>query len=213
MIRLEGFGLHGGRPSAILLRRAPGPTTIGCAHDRAPLAALAIVGGDRATTATLPSGAMIGSVEHMLAAIAGTRTFSGLSVDVEGDEVPLLDGCASEMVRAIEALDLPLDASPPARVVRSAELRVDDAVYSFSPSDPSSTSPREIAVAVDFPAARFGRALSGHASWMGTLASFRDEVAPARTFGARRELDELRARGLAAHVPVGAVVALDVDDE
>ena len=207
MIRLAGFGLHGGRASSVVLRRAEGATTVGRGDDRAPLSSLAIRGGDRATTATLPSGAAIVSVEHLLAAIAGMGAFHGLFVDVEGDEVPLLDGCAGELAGAIEALSLPRVEVAPAHVRRAAELHVHDAVYAFTPS-----STRELGVDVDFPAARFGRALVGRASWSGDVASFRTQVAPSRTFGAARELEALRSRGLAAHVPAGVVVALDLDD-
>ena len=175
------------------------------------LRALAIRGGDRSTTATLPSGATLASVEHLLAAIVGTGAFFGLSVDVEGDELPLLDGCAAEMVRAIDALSLPSVAAERACVTKVADVRVGDAIYSFAPSSPS--SPRsEVAVDVDFPEARFGRVVAGRASWAWDAASFRAHVAPSRTFGAARELDDLRARGLATHVPVGAVIALDVED-
>jgi UDP-3-O-[3-hydroxymyristoyl] N-acetylglucosamine deacetylase len=207
VIRLAGFGLHGGRASAIVLRRASGATTFGRGDDRAPLRELRVRGGDRATTATLPSGATIASVEHVLAAIAGLGLFSGLSVDVEGDEVPLLDGCAASIAYALQGLALPALASTPARVTRESELSVGDAVYVFSPARET-----EIVVDVDYPEARFGRALSGRASWSGDAGSFRDAIAPSRTFGAARELDDLRARGLAAHVPLGAVVALDIDD-
>jgi UDP-3-O-[3-hydroxymyristoyl] N-acetylglucosamine deacetylase len=208
VIRLAGFGLHGGRPSSIVLRRTDGPTTLGRGTDRATLRELVVRGGDRTTIATLPSGATIASIEHLLSAVAGTRAFSGLDIDIEGDEVPLLDGCAVAMVQAIDDLALPAFTAEAARVTRSAEVRVGDAVYAFSPT----SSLTSIVVDVDFAAERFGRALSGRAAWSGDPEQFRRDIAPARTFGAARELDDLRARGLAAHVPVGAVVALDLDD-
>lgn len=206
-VRAEGVGLHGGRPSAVTLSRAPGPTTLGRGLDRAPIASLGVAASDRTVSATLPSGASVRSVEHLLAAIAGAGAFDGLRVDVEGDEVPLLDGCSAWFFDAIRALGVGRCARA-ARVVRSSRIEAAGATMIVEPG-PSI----EIEVEVDFPAERFGRALRGVARWTGDPDVFREVVAPSRTFGAARELDALRARGLAAHVPAGIVLALDLEDE
>jgi UDP-3-O-acyl-N-acetylglucosamine deacetylase len=52
--------------------------------------------------------------------------------------------------------------------------------------------------------------LKGEARWRGDPAEYRAHLATARTFGFARDLDALRARGLAAHVD--NVVALDLPE-
>jgi len=206
-VRLDGVGLHGGRPSAVVLSTIAGPTTLGRGEDRAELRSLEVIGGDHASLARLPSGATIRTVEHVLAAIAGLGAFFGVQVDLEGDEAPLLDGGASALCRAIESLTPIARPKSIAKITRPASYVLDDASIALSPGDAT-----ELVVEVAFDASRFGRALEGDARWNGDARSFVADIAPARTFGAAREIDSLRARGLAAHVPKGAVVAIDLDD-
>jgi UDP-3-O-[3-hydroxymyristoyl] N-acetylglucosamine deacetylase len=209
-VRLEGVGLHGGTRGAVVFVAAPGPTTLGRGDDRAALGALEVRGADHASIARLPSGTTIRTVEHLLAAIAGLRAFEGLRVDLEGEEIPLFDGGASELCRAIEAIAPGTRSSPPrahAKITRAASYALDDASMSLAPGDGT-----EIEVEIAFEASRFGRALAGTARWLGDASSFVSEIAPSRTFGAAAELESLRARGLASHVPKGAVIAIDVDD-
>ena len=204
---LAGRGLHGGRPCAVRFSRARGVTTLGAAGSSRPLGALALTTADRATSVRVDESCVVVGVEHLLAAVHGLDAFAGLAIEVEGGEVPLVDGCASAFAQAIEAVRDPSERRAPVRVVGVGVVRVEQASYEFAPS-----AQPDVEVEVDFPRARFGVALAGQAAWSGGRAEFLRDVAPCRTFGARRELDALRARGLAAHVPAGCVVALDVDD-
>lgn len=214
-ILLEGIGLHGGRACAVRLAPASGPTTIVVDGRRARLSELVVRSADRATVVRLgpdedAAAPVVSGVEHLLSAIVGLGAFAGLLVEIVGGEVPLLDGCALVFADAVEAARAPGEAvssaSMPVRVRREGTIRIGDASYRFSPG------PGEIGARVSFPAARFGVPLEGEARWSGDPADFLARIAPARTFGAARELEALRARGLAAHLPEGAVVALDLDD-
>ncbi len=237
--RLEGLGLHGGRRCALRIRGACGPTSLGAGGVRVALGALLVTQVDRATTVRLgderaPGGAIdVAGVEHLLAAVQGLDAFAGLALEVEGGEVPLIDGCAAAFAEAIEAV-LAQDGRDAragrdagihdARVRRAETIDVDDARYVFTPSSPATASPvapgagpgpadaTRIEVEVAYSAERFGVPLAGAARWDGERTTFLAAIAPARTFGARRELEALRARGLAAHLPAGAVVGLDVDE-
>ncbi len=205
--RLEGRGLHGGRPCAVRFSRARGWTTLGGGGRSALLGALAVTAADRATSVRIDESRLVAGVEHLLAAVQGLDAFAGLSIEVEGGEVPLIDGCASAFAQAIEATRDASERRAPVRVVGVGVVRVEQASYEFAPS-----AAPDVEVEVDFPLARFGVALAGKAAWSGGRAEFLRDVAPSRTFGARRELEALRARGLAAHLPAGCVVALDVDE-
>ncbi len=209
-MRLEGRGLHGGQLGAVTLRRAEGPTTFGREGDRAPIGELAARGEDRASALVLPSGARVLSVEHLLAAVNARGAFDGLAIDVEGDELPLLDGCALRFAEALADLAIPT-APARLRIARATRISIDDATYELKPVEQGER--RHVEARIEFPLERFGRQVRGVASFSGDFSLFVRDVATARTFGARRELEALRARGLAAHVPEGSVVALDVDDE
>lgn len=194
-------GIHSGTESLLTLTATEGPTTLGRGADRAPLAALRFSGGDRGTDVELPSGARLRTVEHLLAAIAGVGAFAGARLDLEGEEAPLCDGGARTFAEALRPLARPV---APLVVARAARFQIEEATFVVEPHDGL-----RVTVEVSFPFARFGVALEGVASWEGDPGDFLSRVAPARTFGAARELEALRARGLAAYVPEGVVVALD----
>lgn len=206
-VRLEGIGLHGGRACALRLSRVPGPTSLGRGVDRAKLSDLFVEGRDRTTIARLPSGAELRGVEHLLSAVCGVGAFDGIALDVEGDEVPLFDGAAAELFDAIAAECGDACCNRRARVVRAGSFEEHGTVVHLAQADAV-----DVTVEVDFDAARFGVALRGEASWQGDANDYRARIAPARTFGAARELEALRARALAMHVPEGVVVALDLSD-
>jgi UDP-3-O-[3-hydroxymyristoyl] N-acetylglucosamine deacetylase len=200
---MEGRGLHTGRPGRLRFERTDGATTLGSAGERVELRKLRVEGRDRCSVAVFPSGRELLTVEHLLSAIVGASVFAGLHVEIEGDEVPLLDGGSARFLEAVARF---ARGGPSARVVRDATLTDGETTLELVPADETF-----VEVRVDYPAERFGRALRGTASWDGTLDSYR-AIASARTFGAARELEGLRARGLAAYIEPGAVVALDLDE-
>jgi len=180
-----------------------GPTTLGRGDERVALRRLRVEGRERCSVAVLPSGRELMTVEHLLSAIVGASVFVGLHVEVDGDEVPLLDGGSARFFDALAAF---ASGGPRALVTVERAFTAGDTTIALRPCDRA-----RIDVDVDYPAARYGFALRGTASWDGDRASYR-AIATARTFGASSELGELRARGLAAHIEPGSVVALDLDD-
>jgi len=194
-------GLHGGAETLLTISATEGPTTLGRGDDRAPLAALRFTGGDRGTDVELPSGARLRTVEHVLAAIAGVSAFAGARIDLDGEEAPLCDGGARTFAEALRPFARPV---APLCVAHPTRFQVDEAVFELAPSERLS-----VTVEVAFPVERFGVPLEGVATWAGDPEGFLEQIAPSRTFGAARELEALRARGLAAYVPEGVVVALD----
>jgi UDP-3-O-acyl-N-acetylglucosamine deacetylase len=196
---MRGFALHSGKPASVTIERIDGPTTLGCGEDRASIGDLRVEGRERCSVAVLPSGRELAVVEHLLSAILGRGAFFGARIDVEGDELPLLDGCAAQYFDALAEAP-----SAPLRVLRTGAVEAHGTTIEVAPHDGV-----EVEVVVDFPAERFGQALRGSARWTGDPDDYRARIATARTFGGVRELEALRARGLAAHIPEGSVVALD----
>jgi UDP-3-O-[3-hydroxymyristoyl] N-acetylglucosamine deacetylase len=199
---LEGRGLHGGRLAKVTLARAndDAPVTLrqgGAVFRVDELAAVALV---RATTISSADDRLrVATAEHLFAALAGLGVRRGVSIAIEGDELPLLDGAAAAWTRAILGLGAP--SSPPSLVVhRDAELTVDASVYTFAARG------RGASVHFETGDAR----LEPGAAWSGEADDFL-RIAPARTFCFAHELGELASRGLASHVAPESVVVLAVD--
>jgi UDP-3-O-[3-hydroxymyristoyl] N-acetylglucosamine deacetylase len=135
-------------------------------------------------------GAKVSTVEHFLAALYGME-IDNARIEVDGPELPILDGSALEISRAIAA------AAPVRQDVRRKFLRVwenDKIRQNGSMVVLSPGVEMEILVTVDFPASAIGR------QWAKvtlTPENFLKEIAPARTFVLREQIEALRAAGLA----------------
>jgi len=147
-------------------------------------------------------GFEVESVEHLFAALGGLSIRAGVTMEVDGPEMPLLDGAALAFVSALEGLSPPREP-PRLRVLRDGVVRVGESVYEFLPGDGIALD-----VEVAFDAPRIGRQ---SASWTGSASTFVGEVAWARTFGFRRDADALRRSGRARDVDPLAVMVLDDD--
>ena len=182
------------------LERADEPIRIGQRGAEATLDELRVTRTDRGVAvASFDGRVAVDLVEHLLAAVAGLGVRTGLHLDVEGDELPLLDGGSLAFVEALRALEL--STSPPRLVVRaSATIEHRGSHYRFTPG-PSV----RLAVAVEFPAP-IGRE---EASWDGEPSSFSADIAPARTFGFAADYEALRAAGRAAGVSLDSVLVFD----
>lgn len=135
-------------------------------------------------------GAKVSTVEHFLAALYGME-IDNARIEVDGPELPILDGSALEISRAIAA------AGPARQDVRRKFLRVwenDKIRQNGSMVVLSPGVEMEILVTVDFPASAIGRQW---AKVILTPENFLKEVAPARTFVLREQIEALRAAGLA----------------
>lgn len=181
------------------LSRHEGPVAIVQRGAAARLDELAPVRTDRGVTVATADGRVrIDLIEHLLAAVGGIGVGSGLVVETDADEIPLLDGGARAFAEAILALDLPCGRS--LRVTREATFDHDRSTYRFTPGPSPS-----LRVAIDFGAPVFQQ----HAAWDGDAEDFVDRIAPARTFGWVHELAALRAAGRAASVDLASVMVFD----
>jgi UDP-3-O-[3-hydroxymyristoyl] N-acetylglucosamine deacetylase len=157
---------------------------------------------DYATTLSA-GGVSVGTVEHVLSAAFG-EGLDNFTIELDGPEVPILDGSALPFVRlfhaaGFERLDVPvtrLAVSEPVEVSR------DGRGVSFRPDGPGLTITYEI----DFPHPVVGRQELKVAI---RPEEYSARIAPARTFGFAREVEALRARGLARGGSLHNAVVLD----
>lgn len=202
-VALHGRGLHGGQRCTLRLLRRPGPVAFLHEGREATLRELEVVRADRGVRVRAGEvGLEVELVEHLLAALAGVGVKSGIAISVTGGEVPLLDGAAFELARAVLALEPPRGA-PALRVVKDGEVVAGRSRYRFEKRDAL-----EIAVEVDFSESGLG---VERAHWRGGAREFLDEIAPARTFGFRADADALRASGRAAWVDPDVVMIFERD--
>jgi UDP-3-O-[3-hydroxymyristoyl] N-acetylglucosamine deacetylase len=180
----------------VRLSRAPGPVTFAQRGAEAPIHALRPARTDRGVTVTDAGGRIrVDLVEHLLAAIGGLGVASGVRIETDDAELPLLDGGALRFAEALASLDPPRGRG--LRVARAAVIEHGRSVYRFAPAP----SPR-LRVEIDFPPP-VGRQ---EAAWNGDPGDFVARIAPARTFGWISEIDALRAAGRAAGVDLASVL-------
>ena len=192
-VERRGVGLHSGSMNRVRLQPSnrPGYWVGWLDQPSRPLQRLhpGLVHDTRLCTALRLGDRPLATVEHLLAALAGTGV-SQAELWLEGEEVPLLDGSALPWVEAIAEAGLqPVGERglPPLPAEGLSRRRGDSFVLAM----PAATL--SLAAAIEFPQAAIGRQLFSIAL---TPAAFVAEVAPARTFGFRDQVEQLLAAGL-----------------
>jgi UDP-3-O-[3-hydroxymyristoyl] N-acetylglucosamine deacetylase len=138
------------------------------------------------------TGAAVSTVEHLMAALAGLHVDNAL-VEIDGPEMPIMDGSAAEFVDAIDAVGLAQQPRPRRyiRVLRPVRVESGRAHAEF-----------------DFDAAAIGRQ---RRAFDLDPSVFRKEIARARTFGFVSDVKKLWQAGFALGSSLENSVALDGD--
>lgn len=206
-VSIEGVGLHSGHPAKAHFRPAPvdhGLVFMRREHPDRPIPARLESASTFDYATTLKNdGISIGTVEHVLSAAAGVGLHNCL-IEIEGPEVPILDGSALPFVRLFhaagferqEALIEPMVLPQPVEVTR------EDRRVFYEPDGPALTITYEI----DFPHPIVGRQ---ELTFVFKPEEFASQISPARTFGFAREIEVLRARGLVRGGSLHNAVVLD----
>ncbi len=206
-VSIDGVGLHSGHPVRAHLHPAPpdhGLVFVRREHPDLTIPARLESAATFEYATTLKAGSVsIGTVEHVLAAAAGVGLDNCL-IEIEGPEVPILDGSALPFVRLFHAAGFERQNGSvrPLALSRSVEVCRDDRRVMFEPDGPGLTITYEI----DFPHPVVGRQQMTFALRPEEFAS---RIAPARTFGFARDVEAMRARGLARGGSLQNAVVLD----
>jgi UDP-3-O-[3-hydroxymyristoyl] N-acetylglucosamine deacetylase len=202
-VSFHGLGLHSGEPCKLEIVRRVGPLIFVLGGQPARLDDLTVIRADNGVSVRArKSNAEVDLIEHLFGALAGLSVRSGLLVVIEGPEIPLLDGGAHELARAIAALGPPRDR-PKLAVSEAGEVRIDESRYIFETG---------VAIAVEV-SIEFERGSIGKQSarFDGSTGRFLNEIAPARTFGFREDAEPLVRAGRARAVDPHAVMVLEED--
>jgi UDP-3-O-[3-hydroxymyristoyl] N-acetylglucosamine deacetylase len=192
VLEFEGVGLHTGAIARMRIRPQPAGTglrfQLGEGGPIVPALAENVVETRRATV--IGDGKRsVSTVEHILSALFGMGVDNAL-VEVDGPEIPAMDGSAAGFAEAIERVGRTVQAIGRGLFVvdRPFFYRDRDALLVILPAERF-----RIKCAVDF------KAPIGAQYFEDTIdpATYRSELAPARTFGYLQEYESLLERGLA----------------
>jgi UDP-3-O-[3-hydroxymyristoyl] N-acetylglucosamine deacetylase len=196
---LTGVGVHSGLPVTLTLFPAEADTGIRFIRTNLPGSRDREINADiRSVTATEfatvlgdASGPLVSTAEHVLAALRGLGVDNAV-VEIDGPEVPIMDGSAAAFVRAIDRVGLEYLVEPRRfiRVLKPVSVAVGDAVAEFRPYSRGFRIEAEIA---------FDHPLIGRQTiaYDGRPESFRRDFARARTFGFMRDVAKLWSAGYA----------------
>jgi UDP-3-O-[3-hydroxymyristoyl] N-acetylglucosamine deacetylase len=204
---IEGVGLHSGQ--RVTLRLIPAPVEHGLVFvrtdlpDRPTIPVRSEYVVDTSLATTLGHGsARVGTVEHLLAALSGLG-IDNLRIELDGPEVPIVDGSAEPFARLINEAGIRAQEEYKQFIVikRSVTVVDGDKHATFSPSRRF-----RIDCTIDF---KHPLISDQQFTLEFSDRSFVREVARARTFGFLRDVDRLRQMGLARGGSLDNAVVVD----
>lgn len=194
-VERTGIGLHLGQTTTV--RLVPDPNAGQRYFVRVDLPALPIIPANLTQISQTQLSTELGhgemsvrTVEHLLAALSACQLDS-VRIEVDGPEIPLLDGSARPWMDAIVAANVPTPENPwpnPWQLEQAITVTKGDA---FVTAIPAPTL--KFTYGVDYPYGAIGQ--QWH-SWQPDQDSFAQTIAPARTFGFADQIEYLRQQGL-----------------
>jgi UDP-3-O-[3-hydroxymyristoyl] N-acetylglucosamine deacetylase len=210
-ISCVGISLHSGRRTHMTLR--PAATGTGIVFRRTDLEGIEIaacfenVVDSRLCTVIARTDrpeARVGTIEHVMAALAGCGIDNAV-VEVDGPEVPILDGSAAPLVFLIECAGVAEQDAPRAAIEILRPVRVEEgAAFAELRPAPAAGLAMTFSIAFDVPAIG-----SQARSLELTPEAFRRDLARARTFTLAAEVAGLHAAGLALGGSMDNAVVVD----
>lgn len=196
-VSLSGVGVHSGREASVTLHPAEADcgvyfsrTDLDDGRDREIPADFRYVNATDLCTTIGVSGASVATIEHLMATLRGLD-IDNCMVEVDGPEVPVMDGSADPFVDAIDQVGIESLSAARRYIKIEKPVRVEmgKSVAEFLPYEG-----RRIEVEIDF-----DNPLVGKQSFAMEVCGdgFRKEVGRARTFGFYADVKNLWARGFA----------------
>lgn len=210
-LTVTGVGVHSGVPATLTVKPAAANRGISFVRtDITDKANIIPATWDHVTDARLctvltnAAGVSVSTVEHLLSAMAALGVDNAV-IDIDGPEIPIMDGSAIDFVRALDAAGLERQSAPRRmiRVKKTVSWQEGDKEVFLSPSETPCFS-FEIA---------FDNALIGRQKFTHQFHEelYRADIARARTFGFLHEVEALRKAGLARGGSLDNAVVVDGD--
>ncbi len=208
-ITISGIGLHSGARITLNLRPATADTGI-IFHRTDGERTVAIkatannVVDTKMATVIGKDGMSVSTIEHFMAALAACG-IDNLHVDIDGPEVPVLDGSAAPFIREIQQAGTKNLAASRKFIAIRKPLEIIEGEKRIS-IIPSRFFRITFDIAFDHPAISIQQY-----SMKFSTENFCKEIAPARTFGFLKEVEYLKANGLARGGSLENAVVIDND--
>lgn len=201
---VEGVGLHSGARARLVLR--PAPAGSGVVFARTDMNGAEVpalwnhVVDTRLCTVLARGEARVGTVEHLMAALAGLGV-DNVRAEIDGPEVPVMDGSSAPFVAAIERAGVVAQRAQRNFIKVTRRVRVENGA-SVAVLTPAAVP--HFACTIDFDHGAIGRQRATL-----TPGRFAQDLADCRTFGFAHEVEAMRAAGLARGGSLDNAVVLD----
>lgn len=209
-VTLVGTGLHSGRPVRMVIRPAEDSgirfrrVDVSDRDNVIPADYSLVSDTTLCTQLTNVAGVSVSTVEHLMAAFAGCGVHNAL-VDLDGPEVPIMDGSAKRFVKAIERAGIRELAVPLTALELVRPVRLFDGVVR---AELLPASIFRVDFRIDFAEPAIGRQSQSFELANGT---FVHELADSRTFCRRSDVETMQRAGLALGGSLENAIVVDGD--
>ena len=213
LTKAVGVGLHSGQRVELTLRPAAADTGIVFRRVDLPqpvdIAVSATAVTDTRLASTVSNGsAKVLTVEHLMSACAGLG-IDNMYVDITAEEVPILDGSASSFVFLLQSAGIQLQNAPKRfiRVLKTVEVREGEGpTTKWARFTPYEGYKLGFEIEFDHPAVdSTGQCVEFDMS----TGSYTRDIARARTFGFTKDVEMMRANGLAMGGGLDNAIVMD----
>lgn len=197
LVRIVGIGVHSGAQVSLTLHPADPDTGIVFLRTGLPQGREVEISAewknvsatDLCTMVGDPRGASVATIEHLMAALRGLGV-DNVIVEIDGGEVPVMDGSSEAFVEAIDQVGLVKQAARRRFIKILKPIRVENGNgwCELKPYDG-----QRYEVTIDFADPVIGRQFFGVDL---SAEAFRSQIARARTFGFVKDLEKLLPMGL-----------------
>ena len=190
-VEFSGVGIHSGKTAEVRISPLPdgGGIRFRFGDDCYGIEEARLSDTRRKTGLAFPNGSCVFTVEHLLASLVGLE-IDDAEIEIRGEEVPVIDGSALPFATAL--IEAGIQEREETLVVRSlfAPVAIDSGRASIValPSDDV-----RMTYVIDYSGTAIGTQIKDVVL---TRESFMNEIAPARTFGLRSEVEALQREGL-----------------
>ena len=213
LTRAVGVGLHSGQCVELTLRPAQPDTGIVFRRVDLPepvdIVATATAVSDTRLASTLANGnAKVHTVEHLMSACAGLGV-DNMYIDINAEEVPILDGSAASFVFLLQSAGIELQNAPRRfiRLLKTVEVKEGQgAAQKWARLEPYHGYKLSFEIDFDHPAVD---ATGQRVVFDMSSGSYSKDIARARTFGFTKDVEMMRANGLALGGGLDNAIVMD----